>query len=77
MENLRKIKNQFTNKELTTEQSLKKIFEVYLITNTELNKKGLTIKYFDYGIWQLKQEGEFLMEGEKSDCQEMAFENTK
>ena len=38
---------------------------------TELERLNLELNHFDYGIWQLKQDGEILMEGEKADCIKM------
>ena len=33
----------------------------------------LEIKYHDYGIYQLRQKGEFLYEGKETDCLEEAY----
>ena len=74
MKNLQVIKEQYEKSELTAKQALEQIFETYLISDEILAEKGLTIKYFDYGMYQLKEDGEFLYEGEKSYCQERAME---
>tara|TARA_R110000772_G_scaffold20466_2_gene56677 strand:- start:8173 stop:8409 length:237 start_codon:yes stop_codon:yes gene_type:complete len=74
MENLNKIKEQYDKSELTAKQALHEIFDTYLISDEILAEKGLTLKYFDYGMWQLREDGKFLYEGEKSYCQERAME---
>jgi hypothetical protein len=45
-----------------------------IVSESTLAKHKLTIKEHGYGLYQLKQDGEHLMEGEKLDCHQRAFE---
>jgi hypothetical protein len=48
-----------------------------IVSESMLATQGLTIKYEDYGMWKLRQNGEYLMEGEKLECHQRAFEILK
>lgn len=47
MDLLEKIKEKFDNSEITSEEALQEIFSTYLITEEDLNKRSLSIKYID------------------------------
>jgi hypothetical protein len=43
-----------------------------IVSESTLAKHKLTIEEHGYGIYQLRQDGEYLMEAEKLDCHERA-----
>ena len=45
-----------------------------VVSESTLIEHKLTIEYFDHGIYQLRQNGEYLMEGEKLECHRRARE---
>lgn len=59
---------------ITEKEARGLIFELLLVPEETLKRKGLAIKYMDYGIYQLWQGDDFLGEGTQRDCHERAFE---
>lgn len=43
------------------------------IDKTALDTKGLEIRHHGYGMYQLRQRGEFIYEGEEKDCLKEAY----
>ena len=74
MEKIRKIQSLFLNKELTAQEALDKVFAIYCIKDEHLAEHNLEIKYAGYGMFQLRQSGEFLCESDESSCLEVAYE---
>lgn len=74
MKILEKVKNEYLNSDITAEQALKEIFNVYLLPDNELKLYGLEVRHVDYGIYQLRQNGDYLIEGDKTYCLEQAKE---
>nr|DAI89507.1 MAG TPA: hypothetical protein [Caudoviricetes sp.] len=50
------------------------IRKTYLLTDEELALSRLTIEYVDYGLYRLRENGEFLREGTETECLERASE---
>ena len=63
------IKKSITDKEIRST-----LFNLLIIDDNLLDKYNLTIEYIDYGIYKLKQNGDYLMEGELIECHNKAFE---
>jgi len=74
MEKLKEIYKDYLSKVISPEQALLNIRKIYLLTDEELKLEGFSIEYVDYGLHRLKQKGEYLIEGEKSECLERASE---
>ena len=71
---IEEIQKRYDNKLITAKEALKLIFDTYLISMETLIKHKLEIVHHGYGLWQLKQKGECLMEGERHECLERAKE---
>lgn len=74
MEKLREVFNMWMTEGLSDYEALIEIFKTFIIGEGTLKNNGLTIEYEDYGIWKLRQNGEYLMEGEETDCYQRASE---
>ncbi len=74
MKKLKELQQRYLNTDLKAEEAIKEIFDIYLNTDDVLSLYGLTIKYHDYGLYQLRENGEYLMEGEETECLERASE---
>lgn len=74
MEKLKDIYKDYLAKVITAEEAMLQIRKTYLLTDEELSEEGLTINYHDYGIYQLKENGEYLTEGSETECLERASE---
>jgi hypothetical protein len=62
---------------ITETEARNLLLELLIVSESTLATQGLTIKYEDYGIWKLRQNGEYLMEGEQVECYQRAFEILK
>ena len=72
------IADKLRNDEITYEEARMLLLdELYNINEHMLTQRGLTIKYVEYGLWQLRQNGEYIMEGEKLACNNKALEIIK
>lgn len=74
MDKLREIYEDWEYDRITALEAMNQIRKIYLLTDEELNLKGLTIEYCDYGIHKLRQNREYLMEGSETECLERASE---
>lgn len=74
MNTLKELRERYRSTNMKAEEALKEIFDTYLIEDSLLELHGLKIKYVDYGLHRLKQNGDYLMEGEKTECLERAYE---
>lgn len=72
---LNKIAQDLEQGTITEKEARKLLLDFLLfVSESTLNKYGLTIDYADYGIYQLSRNGEYLMEGEKLECIDRARE---
>lgn len=75
MKELEKIKDRYESDDISSDEALKLIFDVYLVSDTSLAKYDLKVAYIDYGSYQLRLlNDQYLYEGEKSECLEYAKE---
>ena len=74
MEHLKELRDKYLNTDATAVEILKQIFDTYLIEDYLLESHKLDIEYIDYGLHRLRQNGQCLYEGEKSECLEEAYE---
>lgn len=58
---------------ITEKEARSLLLELLIVSDSKLATKGLTIKNDD-GVWKLRQNGEYLTEGERLECNEVAFE---
>jgi hypothetical protein len=68
------ISDKLCNNKITEKEARNLLLNLFILSDNDLKERGLTIKYVDYGLWQLRQDGEFLMEAERMDCNERAIE---
>ena len=68
------ISDRLKNNQITDNEARKLLLELFFISDEALASHGLTIKYVDYGLWKLRQNGEYLMEAERLHCNERAIE---
>jgi len=59
---------------ITDKEARNLLLGLLIVSESTLNKYRLTIDYADYGIYKLRQNGEYLMEGEKLECHDRARE---
>lgn len=57
---------------MTLAEKIKASKDFTFLTDEELSLAGLTIKSVDYGLWRLRQDGEFIEEGERFECNAIA-----
>lgn len=74
MEKLKDIYKDYLGKFISAEEAMLQIRKIYLLTDEELDMNGLSIEYIDYGLYKLKQDGDYLMDGTETDCLERASE---
>lgn len=66
------LKQKYENGEIDAVTALLEIFQVYLPTDKKLHSHDLEILPIDYGLYQLRQRGEYICEGDKPSCLERA-----
>ena len=71
---LSKIAQDLEQGTITKNEARTLLLGLLIVSESTLNKYGLTIDYADYGIYKLRQNGEYLMEGEKLECHDRARE---
>ena len=59
---------------ITEQEARTLLLGLLIVSESTLAKHKLTIKEHGYGMYQLRQNGEFLMEAEKLDCHKRARE---
>lgn len=75
MDKLKELYNEYVNDStIPPIKILHKIFEIYLPDVEKLNELGLEIRHHDYGIYQVRQKGEVIKEGELTACLERCNE---
>lgn len=68
------VANKLGKDEITYNEARKLLLDLFIVSESTLATQGLTIEYEDYGIWKLRQHGEYLMEDERINCNERAIE---
>lgn len=71
---LSKIAKDLEQDTITENEARALLLDLLIVSESTLNKYGLTIDYAEYGIYKLRQNGEYLMEGEKHECYDRARE---
>jgi hypothetical protein len=71
---LNKITKDLEQGAVTDNEARTLLLGLLIVSDSILAKHKLTIKVHDYGIYQLRQNGEYLMEAEKLDCHKRARE---
>lgn len=71
---LLKIAQSLEQKTITEIEARKLLLDLLILSEDTLATQGLTINHDDYGIWKLRQNGEYLMEGEQIVCHMRALE---
>lgn len=74
MERLKEIYKDYLGKFISAEQAMLEIRKTYLLTDEELSLTNLTLEYSDYGLYKLRQNGDYLMDGTETECLERASE---
>ena len=74
MEKLKDIYKDYLSKIICPEEALLQIRKIYLLTDEELELSRLSIEYSDYHTYQLREDGDYLMEGSEVACLERASE---
>lgn len=77
MKKLKEIRDKYVSTEMSAIIAIKEIFDTYLISDYALDLFNLSIEHCDYGIYKLRENGEYLMEGEETECYERASEIIK
>ena len=77
MNRIIELQQKYLYTEATAEEVLKEVFEIYAPSERFLNNFDLEIKYKGYGLHNLYQRGEYIDEGEYSECLERAYEIIK
>ncbi len=73
MRKLKHLREEYLETNISAKEILDQIFKIYLPEDSVMKAFDLEIKYHDYGIYQLRQKGEFLYEGKETDCLEEAY----
>ena len=71
---LNKISDDLNQGVITNNEARTLLLGLLIVSESTLAKHKLTIKHHGYGMYQLRQNGEFLMEAEKLDCHKRAKE---
>jgi len=71
---LSKISDDLNQGVITNNEARTLLLGLLIVSENTLAKHKLTIKEHGYGMYQLSQNGEFLMEAEKLDCHKRARE---
>jgi hypothetical protein len=74
MAKLKELQQEYLGSNAKAEDILKKIFDIYLISDYILNLHDLSIEYCDYEIYKLRENRACIYEGSKTDCLEIAYE---
>jgi len=69
---LSKIAQDLEQGTITENEARTLLLGLLIVSESTLAKHKLTIEEHGYGIYQLRQDGEYLMEAEKLDCHERA-----
>jgi|LakMenEpi03Aug12_release.lakeMendotaPanAssembly.Ray.scaffolds.fasta_scaffold3013227_2 hypothetical protein len=67
------IKKKYENSEIDATTALSEIFQIYLPSEEKLKLYSLKLIPGDYGLFQLRQSGEYICEGDKPSCLERAY----
>jgi hypothetical protein len=73
MKILKELQNKYYTSDTSAKEILDQVFKIYLPDESVMKSFDLEINYHDYGIYQLRQKGEFLYEGKETDCLEEAY----
>ena len=73
-EQILKIAKDIEQGTITENEARTLLLGLLIVSESTLTEHKLTIEYFDYGIYQLRQNGEYLMEGERLECHNRARE---
>jgi hypothetical protein len=71
---LNKIAQDLDKGTITDNEARTLLLGLLIVSESTLYKHKLTIKEHGYGMFQLRQDGEYLMEAEKLDCHKRARE---
>ena len=71
---LNKIAKDLEQGSITDNEARTLLLGLLIVSESTLAEHKLTIKEHGYGMYQLRQNGEYLMESEKLDCHERARE---
>ena len=71
---LSKISQDLEQGAITEREARTLLLGLLIVSESTLSKYKLTIEYFDCGTYQLRQNGDYIMEGEKLDCHDRARE---
>jgi len=71
---LRKIAQDLEQGSITENEARTLLLGLLIVSESTLSKHRLTIEEHGYGMYQLRKDGEYLMEAEKLDCHERARE---
>jgi|TARA_R110000772_G_scaffold75511_1_gene163895 hypothetical protein len=71
---LNKIAQDLDKGTITKKEARTLLLGLLIVSESTLSKHKLTIKEYGYGMYQLRQDGEYLMESEKLDCHKRARE---
>jgi len=70
---LEELKKKYDSGELDAVTALTEIFKIYLPTEDKLKAHNLELIPVDYGLFQLRQSGEYICESDKPSCLERAY----
>ena len=71
---LNKIAKDLDKGTITDNESRTLLLSLLIVSESTLAEHKLTIEEHGYGMYQLRQDGEYLMESEKLDCHKRARE---
>ena len=71
---LSKIAQDLEQSMITDNEARTLLLGLLLVSESVLSEHKLTIKHHDYGMYQLRQNGDFLMESSELHCHERARE---
>ena len=73
MDKLKQLREEYLETDISAKEILDQVFKVYLPDESVMKAFELEINYHDYGIYQLRQKGEFIYDGKETDCLEEAY----
>ena len=71
---LSKITKDLEQDTITENEARTLLFGLLIVSESTLGEHKLTINQHDYGMYQLRQDGEYLMESERLNCHKRARE---
>jgi len=69
---LNKIAQDLEQSNITDNEARNLLLDLLIVSENILNEHQLTINKHDYGIYQLRQDGEYIMESDKLECHKRA-----